>query len=168
MKIYYTERKEGIDGELEQVCPFGEKHHHKRNDGSEYTTPKYVGSLGCFKCPYCYGAGFTGYLGLPSLKNIMFIPVKFGEYDECEHLDKQTGLKQYRCISKSDYVKCSLLFSDNYRNRKKTKFKIWWWHKFGLKIDHFAYKLDKLRLDVLYKINRKIENIKFNRNEKSL
>ena len=53
MKIYYT-TDGSVDETLQQYCPFGEEHHFKREDGSEFTIPKSVGCLGCAKCPYCY------------------------------------------------------------------------------------------------------------------
>ena len=36
MKIYYT-TDSSVDETLQQYCPFGEEHHFKREDGSEFT-----------------------------------------------------------------------------------------------------------------------------------
>lgn len=48
------------------------------------------------------------------------------------------------------------------------KLKLWWWHFIGVKLKRFLYKLDEQRVKVLCEIKRKIENIKFDRNEKTL
>ena len=54
MKIFYR-TDSTIDENLLTKCPFGEEHHFKRDDGSEFTMIKYVGCRGCVKCKHCYG-----------------------------------------------------------------------------------------------------------------
>ena len=166
MKIYYT--TDGtIDDNLQQVCPFGELHHFTRADGSEYTMIKYVGCGGCVDCKYCYGKGFTGYYGNKS--EWMMIPKKIipdyeWNYDESEKKKIELGSKQFSVITENDYICCAKCYNDEFREKnKKLKFKIWWWHHVGIKIDHLHYNVDKFYCDKRYKIERFFRKI-FKRN----
>lgn len=160
MKIYYTEDKSELDSTLEQTCPFNEMHTGKRKDGSEYSYPIYVGSNACVNCKHCYGEGFSGYY---SLKGLMLIPVRFRTYyEKCDPNETSKGLKQYRYVSKRDYIKCEMTYNEIYRQKSKLlKFKIWWWHKVGVKIIRLRYKLDEKRVDSLCWLRMKFENLKY-------
>lgn len=155
MKLYFT-TDGSIDQELEQVCPFGELHHFKRDDGSEFTMNKYVGCGGCLECPYCYGAGFWGPYGNKPNRWVL-VPQKFTpnsyNYEENEKRKLELGLKQFRIIPNSDYIKCARAFSEDFRNKsKKLKFKIWWWHHIGIKIRDFRVFSLKCYFDLKFKI----------------
>ncbi|MBR4623995.1 MAG: hypothetical protein IKO56_00490 [Alphaproteobacteria bacterium] len=161
MKIYYTEENNNsFDGELEQLCPFNEQVSHKRADGSEYSCPICVGSNACIKCRHCYGFGFSGHFGM---RKLMLIPVRFRTYEEkCNPNETSKGLKQYRYVSKGDYVKCEMTYNSIYREKSKLlKLKLWWWHFIGAKLNRFLYKLDKWRITVLGNIRMKFENLKY-------
>ena len=54
MKMYFT-TDGSVDEQLQQVCPFGQLHHFKRDDGSEFTMQ--ICWVWCAQCPYCYGKG---------------------------------------------------------------------------------------------------------------
>lgn len=161
MKIYYTEENNNsFDGELEQLCPFSEQVSHKRADGSEYSCPICVGSNACMECRHCYGFGFSGHFGM---RKLMLIPVRFRTYEEkCNPNETSKGLKQYRYVSKGDYIKCELTYSELYRQRNKLlKFKVWWWHKAGVKLKRLHYKLDEKRVNALCWLRMKFENLKY-------
>lgn len=154
MKIFYT--TDGIvDEELQQVCPFGMLHYFKRDDGSEFTMPKYVGCGGCAECPYCYGRGFEGYYGN---SEFVFIPKQTKptddfNYERNEKLKIELGLKQFNMINGKQYVRCSKVYTPEYYNKSKSlKFKVWWWHNVGIKLEHIRYKIDKLYYDTKFKI----------------
>ena len=150
MRIYFT-TDGSVDQELEQICPYGEMHHFKRNDGTDWTLPKNVGCGGCRECPYCYGAGFSGPYGTDPKKWVM-IPrsIKFPNmnYDEVEQAKLELGAGQFRTVSLNDYVKCAKVYREEFRNKsKKLKFKIWLWHHVGIKLDEVNYVLYKHYLD---------------------
>lgn len=178
MKIYYTQNNNSFDGELEQLCPFNEQVSNKRADGSEYSYQICVGSSACTNCRHCYGSGFSGHLGM---RKLMLIPIRFRTYKEkCDPNETNKGSKQFKLVSKGDYIKCEMMYNSVYREKSKLlKLKLWWWHFIGAKLNRFLYKLDEQRVkvlrkldeqrvNVLDKIKRKIENIKFNRNEKNI
>ena len=157
MKIYYI--TDGtIDSHLQQVCPFGELHHLTRDDWNECTMIKYVGSRSCVYCKYCYGRGFKGYYG--NKLELMMIPKKTIpddelNYDEAEKKKIELGIKQFSVITENDYICCAKCYRDEFREKnKKLKFKIWWWHNVGIKIDHLHYNIDKFYCDKRYEIER--------------
>lgn len=144
MKIYYTTDRT-IDDNLQQVCPFGELHHFNRTDGSEITIPKYVGCGGCENCKYCYGRGFHGYY---HNSEFIIIPKNFESddlnYERNERKKIELGIKQFNVVQKNDYIYCAKCYTDKFREKNKMlKFKIWWWHHVGIKIDRLKYNIDK-------------------------
>ncbi len=157
MKIFYTSDN-SVDNELEQVCPFGEKHHFERKDGSVSTPIIRVGCNGCMNCKFCYGAGRSGYYG--SSGNLLLVPAHFMNneslnYEMEESIAEKLKLKQFRFIFESDYIMCSKCFNENFRNSsKKLKFKIWWWHHIGMRFDHFISILEKWKIDFIVKFNQ--------------
>jgi hypothetical protein len=164
MKIFYT-TDGSVDDQLEQICPFGELHHFKRKDGTEYTMPKSVGCGGCTECPYCYGRGFQGCYG--SGGQWVLIPKHYPysewNYEDDEQKKLELGMKQFRVISENDYILCAKCFNDDFRKKNlELKFKIWWWHHIGTHIDHLHYILDKWKIDTQVKVGGFFRNIKFN------
>lgn len=143
MKIYYS-TDGSVDDNLEQVCPFGELHHFKREDGSEYTIPKRIGCGGCVTCKHCYGAGINYYQGGIRAKDMILVPRNI---DASEDERVEMKFAQFFPISKGDYVKCSLCFTEKYRNRTALKLKIWWWH-------HIGYHFKILKCKFTEKINK--------------
>ena len=141
MKIYYS-TDGSVDDNLEQVCPFGEKHHFKREDGSEYELPKYVGCGGCVSCKHCYGAGFHPYYGCKADKMALVPRNIFATEEQKEFIN----FEQFYPICEDNYVRCSLCFTEAYRNKPLLRFRRWWWHCVGNKWNNF-------RCDVLYKWN---------------
>lgn len=108
MKIYYT--TDGtIDDNLEQLCPFKEKHNF---EGYKENPIKYVGCVGCHECKYCYGGKWHGKYGLlpysKDNKQFMLIPIR--------------------------YVKCSLCFNEKTRNSKFMRLRCWIWRNFAYPI----------------------------------
>ena len=150
MKIFYT-IDNSIDEELQQICPFKQEHHFHKLDGSEFTIPIKVGSLGCEKCPFCYGAGFHEPYGDKPSKWIL-IPQNFlsnsYDYEQEEEHALELGLKQFRSISCNNYIKCAKVYK-NIPN--KIKFKIWWWHNIGTNIQDIKYKLFRLYIKLRYR-----------------
>ena len=156
MKIYFT-TDNSVDGSLEQVCPFGELIHFKRKDGTEWTMPKNVGSNSCTNCPYCYGEGFQGFYG-PNSKSWMMIPKSLSfdglNYEEKEQEKLKLGRKQFRIVSEKDYIQCARHLDEKLINKnKKLKFKLWWWHHIGIKVNSYRYKIEKVYWDLRFKIN---------------
>ena len=152
MKIFYT-TDGSIDQQLQQVCPFGELHHFKRDDGSEFTIKKYVGCGGCEKCQYCYGAGSRVPYG-PKLSSFSLIPKVFSlnpyNYEEDEKEKSKLGLKQFEFISDNDYIRCAKCYT-NINNI--LKFKIWWWHHIGIKFRDIQYFVNKKFWDFKFKVD---------------
>lgn len=134
MKIYYT-IDEPIDGNCKEKCPFGEKHHFTRDDGTSFTIDKKVGCTGCLECRYCYG----------SSKNVQFNQNKI--------LIPNLGIhEQTFSLIPENYVKCAHCYSEKYQKKPFLKLKIWWWHLLGFKIQslfdschdkyfHFKYRM---------------------------
>ena len=163
MKIYYT-TDGSIDENLEQVCPHGEKHIFKREDGSTFTMNKMVGSNGCESCPFCYGAGF-GYApyGVAKPKHWILIPcILDGDqraHDGYGFTSRKTdeekaklGMGQFYSTADFRYVKCAKCFTDEKRNLFKIRFKIWMWHHITKNVYGIIYHLmDKLD-DYKYKL----------------
>lgn len=164
MRIYFT-TDGSIDQELQQVCPYGQVHHFTRFDGTEYTTPMNVGCGGCRECPYCYGMGFSGPYGTHPKTWVMmpkFIEFPNMGYEEVEQAKVELGTKQFRTVSLNDYVKCAHCYREEFRNKsKKLKFKIWWWHHCGIKLDELHYFLYKHYLDIKFKIMEPFRNFKY-------
>ena len=162
MKIYYT-TDGSIDENLEQVCPHGEKHIFKRDDGSTFTMNKMVGSGGCESCQFCYGAGF-GYApyGMAKPKDWVLIPcVPYEDQSrdgygfpirKSDEEKAALGMKQFVCTADFRYVKCAKCFTDEKRNSFKIRFKIWMWHHITKNVYDIIYHLmDKLD-DYKYKL----------------
>lgn len=95
MKIYYT-TSDILDENLDQKCPFGEKHRFKFENGNVYESVKKVGCGGCYSCKYCYG-------GRHNAKRNILIPNKY------PNPKKEFTLIQER------YIKCAKCFTDEYQ-----------------------------------------------------
>lgn len=168
MKIFFTDDK-SVDENLEQVCPFGELHHFHRNDGSEFTMPKYVGCGGCLECKYCYGSGFRGYYHTKG-KHVLTPVTKHSDswsddYDVEERKKQALGLDQFRMLDDQQYIMCAKCFDDKWvEEHFSIRFKIWWWHHVGNKWDDIRYNLDKFRAQFPYKAKAWIRKI-FNKEE---
>ena len=147
MKLYYT-TDGSVDENLEQVCPFGQKQEVARLNDCSYFTSKMVGSGACIKCPYCYGAGYRHPAGSPP-KSWVLVPAlpKSNPYNpdwnQELQIKEKLGLKQFRLISDKDYVKCSKCYTKEHQKKSKMlKFKIWFWHNVGTKLQYWRYRLE--------------------------
>ena len=155
MKIYFT-TDGSVDETLQQFCPFDEEHHFKRDDGSEFTMPKNVGCGGCAECKYCYGRGYSGYLG--NGRPWMLVPIKFRsdgwDYDEsADERQRKLGMEQFRIVSESSYIKCARCYEDSELRRfKKIWFKMWWWHHVGLRLQNVRYSLSTFYYKKKFKV----------------
>lgn len=125
MKIYYTSNG-GFHDELEQVCPCITE---KPSNG----IPIYVGSIKCQECPYCYGAGLSAFT-----EEWCVIPKNMSATQK-EKIE--LGLEQFSLISKHDYIKCAQLYNSRTRNKFSMRFKVWWWHKVGIRLQRFLHNL---------------------------
>lgn len=153
MKMYFT-TDGSVDEQLQQVCPFGQLHHFKRNDGSEFTMRKYVGCGGCAQCLYCYGKGHQNYYK----NSFVLIPQVFEtnhfSYEAGEKYKSDLGLKQFKAIQKNDYIKCALCYTEEYRKKCiSLKIKIWWWHKVGIHINDIRSEIECKYYNIKFKVN---------------
>ena len=120
MKIYYT-TSDILDEELEQNCPFGERHHFELENGEVYNNIKKVGCGGCQTCKYCYGGYHKPYkyIVIPTYHN-------------------PDNTKQYTMIPQR-YVKCARCYNDSARNKFSMRFKLWYYHKIVLPVNNLYF-----------------------------
>lgn len=129
MKIFFTTTLHGIDSDLDQVCPF----HSKIKDREH---PFLVGSNACVKCPYCYGYGQH-----PNpWHKLAFVPFYSIYSNENENRSEseiaEEGLKNYKCISEDNYIKCMMAFSNQGQKMFRNRFKLWWWKHIGERLSN--------------------------------
>lgn len=144
MKILFTTTKHGIDIDLDQVCPF----HNKIKDREH---PYIVGSIACTSCPYCYGYGEH-----PNpLHNQMLVPAysRFSkENNKRSDLEiAEDGLKGYKFMPDTSYVKCMMAYSEYGRSLRKNRFKLWYWKHIGKKVSELRCNLIEKYYDLKFK-----------------
>lgn len=145
MKIFYTSSLNGIDQDLDQICPFRQR--------SEKTGGlMYVGSLACKSCKYCYGYGQHPN-ELRKLAVIPFYSRNTKEYDYTPDNElPEWGLKNCKFVSEDDYVKCMLCYSDYGQQMRKNRFKLWYWKHIGEKLSNAKYWIIKTYYNAKFKI----------------
>lgn len=139
MKIYFT--VDSLSENLEQNCPFGEK---VLADSAKSDMIRMVGSCSCRACHHCYGAGFDKSYGYDP-NGWIIIPNNIKLINKCECSDEQMQqirTKQFRVISRKNYVKCGKCYDDK---DIKTRIKIWLWHSIGIKVDNLIRNVKYLR-----------------------
>ena len=149
MKIFYTSSVNGIDQDLDQICPFRQR--------SEKTGGlMYVGSLACKECKHCYGYGQH-----PNpWHNLAVVPFYSRNTPSLEYkLDSELpeySLKDCKFISEDDYVKCMLCYSEYGQNLRQNRFKLWYWKHIGEKISNARYWIIKTYTDIKVNIKMKL------------
>lgn len=149
MKIFYTSSVNGIDQDLDQICPFRQR--------SEKTGGlMYVGSLACKSCKYCYGYGQHP----NEFHKLAVIP--FYSRNTKETRDKadfelpEYSLKDCKFISEDDYIKCMKCFSEIGQKKRKNRFKLWYWKHIGENLSYARYWIIKTYNDIKVKIIMKL------------
>lgn len=151
MKIFYTSSVNGIDVDLDQICPFRQK--------TESGRLIYLGSVACKECKHCYGYGQNPN---PFYKQIIipFYSRNTKEFDYSPDSElPEWGLKDCKFVSEVDYVKCMKCYSEYGQNMKKNRFKLWYWKNIGEHLSNARYFIIEKYYDIKFKIKSKFINI---------
>ena len=149
MKIFYTSSVNGIDQDLDQICPFRQR---SEKTGSLI----YLGSVACKECKYCYGYGQNpNPLHKPII--IPFYSRNTKEYNYSPDSElPEWGLKDCKFVSEVDYVKCMRCYSEHGQQMRKNRFKLWYWKHIGERLSDAKYWLIQTSFDIKFKIKSKI------------
>lgn len=152
MKIFYTASLNGIDQDLDQLCPFNKK--------SKGGNSIYLGSVACRECEHCYGYGQH-----PNpMHNLVVIPfysrnTEALKYRADSELPEYT-LKDCKFISEDDYVKCMKCYSDYGQKMRKNRFKLWYWKHIGEKLSDARYWVIDSCHRLKWKLQEKVYRLK--------